>query len=109
MFSFKRHIALLLIFSLLTPTLVRASHDLFEDHEHIACTSKTEQHLHELENDCGDLHLQLKVTYFDLGNNYELFSEDIHVEKALRSPKQFNSNFTSLKSSRAPPSYIIIT
>ncbi|MCF2875604.1 MULTISPECIES: hypothetical protein [unclassified Tenacibaculum] len=94
---------------MLTPTLVRASHDLFEDHEHIACTSKTEQHLHELENDCDDLHLQLKVTYFDFGNNYELFSEDIHIEKALRSPKQFNSNFTSHKSSRAPPSYIIIT
>lgn len=109
MFNFKRHIALILILSLLTPTLVRASHDFFEDHEHIACTSKTEQHLHELDNNCDDLHLQLKITYFDLGNNYELFSINNYVNKAEKKAQQLNSIFSSHKSSRAPPSYRIIT
>ncbi len=109
MFTFKRHIALILILSLFTPTLVKASHDFFEDHEHIACTSKTDQHLHELENDCGDLHLQLKITYFDLGNNYELLSINNYVKKAEKKSEQLNSIFSSHKSSRGPPSYRIIT
>ncbi len=104
MFTLKKHIALILIFSLLTPTIIRASHEFFEDHEHITCTSKTDQHLHESENDCGDLHLQLKVYHFNLGNNYELLAKENYVKKSVKKSQEVKSLFYSFKSSRGPPS-----
>jgi len=104
MYNFKKHIALIFILALLTPTIVRASHDFFEDHEHITCTSKTDHHLHELENDCGDLHLQLKLFNCYLGNNYDLIHNVRYVNKSVIKPQQLNSTFFSRKYSRGPPS-----
>ncbi|CAM1333229.1 hypothetical protein [Tenacibaculum aestuariivivum] len=106
MFTLKKHIALLLLLLLLAPTLVKASHDFFGDHEHITCTSKTEQHLHELEGNCDDFHLQLEKNYFNLESNYQLFTIKYFVKKAVKKSKQFNSIFSSHKSSRAPPSLL---
>ena len=85
------------------PTLIRASHDFFEDHEHITCTSKTDHHLHELENDCGDLHLQLKVYNFNLCNNYELLHKENYVKKSVEKSQKVKSLFYSFKPSRGPP------
>ncbi|WBX78252.1 hypothetical protein PG911_08340 [Tenacibaculum ovolyticum] len=103
MYNFKKHIALIFILTLLTPTIVRASHDFFEDHEHITCTSKTDHHLHELENDCGDLHLQLKLFNCYFGNDYDLIQNVNYVNKSVEKPQQLNSLFFSRKFSRGPP------
>lgn len=102
-FLLRKHIAFIFLFLLFTPTLIRSSHAIFENHEHISCTSKTDQHLHQLENDCSDLHLQLETFYFNLDTNFELSSKDYYSNKPVEKTQQVKSVFFLHKSSRGPP------
>lgn len=104
MLPLKKHIALILVLLLITPTIITTSHSFLEDHEHTICTSKTDMHIHELENDCSDLHLQLEVFHINLANNYELLTEENYTYKSVDKTQQLNSLFFSPKSSRGPPS-----
>ena len=94
------------MFALLLPTAIQVAH-AFEEHEHVVCISKSEKHLHELENDCGDLHLQLTVFYYNFNNHESLLNEQIYTKKTIRKSQQLLANYSSNKSSRAPPVVII--
>ncbi len=49
--NFKSYICILLMVSLLTPSIVKLSHAINE-HEHFECTAMGELHVHEVEMDC---------------------------------------------------------
>ena len=106
MFSLKRYITSFFLFALLLPTAIQVAH-AFEEHEHVVCISNTDKHLHELENDCGDLHLQLTVFYYDFSNPNSLFNEVVYAKNSIRKSQQLNANYSSNKSPRGPPIVII--
>lgn len=106
MLKLKKYIIPFFLFALLLPTAIQVIHAL-NKHEHVVCISKTEQHLHELENDCSDLHLQLTVFYYNLNKPSLLVNELVFAKKANYKSQQLTTNYSSNKSSRAPPIVII--
>ena len=106
MFSLKKYITSFFLFALLLPTAIQVAH-AFEEHEHVVCISKSEKHLHELENDCGDLHLQLTVFNYNFNNPNSLFNEFDYQNITINKSQQLITNYSSKKSSRAPPIVII--
>lgn len=98
----KKHIALLSIFVLLIPSAIQMAH-AFEDHEHIVCTSKYDQHFHEDDADCSELHYQLKVFSHEISNAYKTVSLDNYKSRFNLQP-QFIPVYHVVKSlPRAPP------
>lgn len=106
MFKLKKYITSFFLFALLLPTAIQVTH-AFEEHEHVVCISKTEKHLHELDNDCGDLHLQLTVFYYAFNSPDSFLDDTIFVKKTVSKSQQLITNYSSKKSSRAPPIVII--
>lgn len=106
MFTLKKYITTFFLFALLLPTAIQVAH-AFDKHEHVICISKSDKHLHELENDCGDLHLQLTVFYYNFNNPESLLNEPVNVKKTICKSQQLIANYSSNKSSRAPPIVII--
>ncbi|OSY89473.1 hypothetical protein WH52_02230 [Tenacibaculum holothuriorum] len=103
---FKKLIATLFFIALVLPTAIQSMH-AFKEHEHVVCTSKTDQHLHELENDCAELHLQLELFSFQINNNYEVIPQDYYSQNFIEQPQQDKVVYFSKKSSRAPPYFTI--
>lgn len=98
----KKHIALLSFFVLLIPTIVQLAHT-FEDHEHVVCTSKYDQHFHEDDADCSELHYQLKVFSHEISDTYEVVSLD-NFKSSFNLQPQFIPVYHVVKTlPRAPP------
>ena len=99
---FKKHIALLSVFVLFIPSIIQVVH-AYENHEHTVCKSINDQHIHEKEVDCSQLHVLLNT-------NYYFTSETENIKRTFFINKSFTAYFVkgtqfyySKKSSRAPP------
>ena len=106
MFTPKKYITFFFLFALLLPMAIQVAH-AFEEHEHVVCISKSVKHLHELENDCGDLHLQLSVFKYNFNDPNSLLNEFDYKNIIISKSKQLITNYSSKKASRAPPIVII--
>ena len=106
MFKFRTYIATIFLFALLLPTAIQVIHS-FEEHEHVACTSNINKHIHELDNDCGELHLHIKVFYYELYSPSTLLNNKVFAKNTLHKPQQLKTHYFSNKSSRGPPIVII--
>ncbi|WP_299104644.1 hypothetical protein [uncultured Tenacibaculum sp.] len=106
--SLKKYIALLSIFVLLIPSVIQIAH-AFEEHEHIVCTSKYDQHFHQDDADCAEMHYQLKVFNHTFSTDYDLVSLDNFKSRFNLKP-QFNSVSHVVKRlPRAPPCNLVNT
>lgn len=84
----------ILIFALLLPFALKLEH-IFENHEHAICSSKIENHIHQLNDDCD--FLNYNINSFNYSNNfvYEIVEIPTFLEK------NFTYNVASIASHKA--------
>ena len=107
MLGLKKHIALLSILILFIPLGIQIEH-LFEDHSHELCTSVVDHHFHEQEVDCSQYHFQFETFTYNATTSYEVIPQHIYKTSYSEDTLSKEEVFTNKKSSRAPPSYVII-
>lgn len=93
----------ILIFALLVPFAVKLEH-IFENHKHSHCTSKIENHIHQLNDDCD--FLNFTINSFNYADNfvYETFSETSFTKKNYTYSIAFISSQKATFFLRGPPS-----
>lgn len=106
MFSIKRHIALLSLFVLLLPSAIQLAHT-FENHEHTVCTSTDNQHFHEQELDCSQLHFNFEVFSFTATSNYAVIPQHFYKKEYNEQPQLVSVVYSEKKSSRGPPYFTV--
>lgn len=106
--NLKKHIALLSIFVLLIPSVVQIVH-AFEEHEHTICTSKYDQHFHEDDVDCLEMHYQLKVFNHDFNSDYDLVSLDNFKSRFNLQPQFISVSHVVKILPRGPPCNLVNT
>lgn len=67
---FASFTTLLLVLSILAPTVVKISHAIYE-HESVACTELGEIHVHEMEFDCDFQKFKLTTQFYSLPTKFE--------------------------------------
>ena len=101
-----RIFALTLTLIVLFPFTLQALH-VIENHEHQICTAKDVKHIHQQNIDCSIYHKQITTNSFDFSAQVELSNPIfINSTKVAYTIPEY-SVFHSLKSSRAPPYFII--
>lgn len=106
----KEHIifktlAIVLVISLITPTLVKFAH-VFEDHKHEVCISKQQAHLHTLDIDCEFYKFKVNKSFTFNVVNYNLQSV-VNNHKISSSQYQFISEYQRLSFAlRGPPQLV---
>ncbi|NCT61258.1 MAG: hypothetical protein COZ16_07700 [Flavobacteriaceae bacterium CG_4_10_14_3_um_filter_31_253] len=92
-----------LIFALLVPFALKLEH-IFENHKHSVCTSKVENHIHQLNDDCD--FLNYTITSFNYTQNFvnETFIVNSFPEKNYNDSIAFFSSQKATSSLRGPPS-----
>lgn len=102
------HIILSLLLSIIVilPYAIQSVH-AFKDHEHKTCTSKIVKHFHKKEKDCGVSHLILEQYSIDFSdeNNWQIYNV-INTNPTNCYSYYYDYNI-QLKSSRAPPYFIV--
>jgi hypothetical protein len=89
----------------LLPIAINSVHD-FLNHEHAACASKIEQHIHEKDFDCS-LHLIKQSDSFLAINYYRILNKTI-ITNIDSSQYSFLKNHYKLPFSlRGPPLYVL--
>ena len=85
------------------PTLIQTLH-LFDSHEHLLCTSDTEQHYHELDDvDCEQLHYQFEVFSNDFTSLYNVVPLHIYSITYNEQPQVTYGVHYAKKAPRGPP------
>ena len=110
MSAIKKHIVfriftILLVASLLVPTLVKLTH-FFEHHKHVICKGETSTHIHKVDLDCDFHKFQLNKNFTLNNSNLKLF---LPQEKTLEIVSQYSylSKYQRLHFSlRGPPALI---
>lgn len=92
----------ILIFALLLPFAVKLEH-IFEDHEHSVCSSKIENHIHQLNDDCD--FLNYNISSFNYFNNfvYKVVELPTFLEKNYTYAVAFTSSQKATSFLRGPP------
>ena len=101
-----RIFAALLIFVVLFPFAVQASHAI-DSHEHVVCTAKDVKHFHEQDFDCSIFHTPVENQSTDLGFEYKVLASKKFTRDFIRDVQVTSLGFSSLSSSRAPPTFIV--
>lgn len=102
---FKKHIALFCFLVLSIPTLIQGIH-LFEnhDHEHLICTSDTEQHYHEIDTvDCSLFHFQFEVFSSDIMPIFSIIPIHLYNTHFNEQPQLVKVLHPLKKTTRGPP------
>ncbi|WP_459742267.1 hypothetical protein [Polaribacter sp. OB-PA-B3] len=90
---------------LMFPASIQITHAL-ENHDHVVCSSKVEQHIHQDSLNCDELHKQLIIFNFTF-NSFELAETEIYKTDFLSKNIRLKEVTVSKKSSRAPPEFTI--
>lgn len=101
-----RIFAILLLLAVLTPYAVQASHTL-ENHEHEVCTAKDVKHFHAQEFDCSIFHTPIENHSNGVDLTFEVLTNKKFDHYFKTNVQPTSLGFLSLKSSRAPPSFIV--
>lgn len=99
-------LAALLTLAVLFPFAVQALH-AFEIHEHVVCTAKDVKHFHNQEIDCSIFHTTVENQSDHIGFEYEILTNKKFTQYFLCEVDTTSLGCTSLKSSRAPPYFIV--
>lgn len=96
------------IFALIVilPFAIQTVHAL-HNHEHLVCTAKVVKHFHDQDADCSFFHMSIKRNLINFVSDFEL---PIHIVFNLNPTFYYfkgYQNQNKLKSSRAPPSFIV--
>ncbi|MBL4606153.1 MAG: hypothetical protein JKY02_10985 [Flavobacteriaceae bacterium] len=91
---------------MLLPATIQLVH-VFEQHEHIICSSDTEQHFHEDDAECVLCHLQSRTTYIGFTNNYEVIPTSFYQSYDQGKTVVFASGYLFKKPSRGPPYFTV--
>ena len=98
-------LALLLVVTLLIPSVTKFAH-LFAHHKHDICLGEKTTHLHEINNDCDFYKFKLATVYTFTLFNFEFFSVQENYFEIV-SQYQFLSEFQQLHTAlRGPPSLV---
>lgn len=99
-------IAILLAVIVILPFAIQIVRVL-QDHEHKVCVTKEVKHFHDQDADCSFYHLTIEQNSIDLVVNYDLeINTFINLNPTFYHFKDYQ-NQNRLKSSRAPPSFIV--
>jgi len=88
------------------PFAVQTLHAL-EGHEHTVCTAKNEHHFHQQEVDCGIYHQIIDQNAIEFPIEFDLKTPSIFKKIYTYSYQNKSSSNLQLKSSRAPPYFIV--
>ena len=88
------------------PATIKLVH-LLENHEHVVCTSKTEQHFHEIEIDCTFCHVQSEIFTTEFTSNYDVIPQHFYSDISSKQPQKIKVVYHSKKTSRGPPNFIV--
>jgi hypothetical protein len=102
--AFKLSI-LILVFAILTPTIVKLAHTL-ENHEHIICTDSQTTHFHGIDLDCEFYKFKIQTQTF-----YEYVDFNLHEKLDLNhviesNYKYYSSTIVRLCFLRGPPELV---
>jgi len=99
-------VAIFLTLIVILPFAIQTYHAL-QDHEHKVCSAKEVKHFHDQGVDCSFYHLIIEQNSIDLDINYDLeINKVINLNPTFYYYKDYQ-NQNQLKSSRAPPSFIV--
>jgi len=91
---------------LFIPSVIQLVH-VFENHEHITCTSKEVKHIHAKEFDCDIFHRPYQNLALDIPSRFDVIPEHFYASTFLEIPQRIRVAYHSKKSSRGPPSFIV--
>ena len=99
-------VAILLAVMVILPFAIQTVRVL-QDHEHKVCVAKEVKHFHNQDADCSFYHLTIEQNSIDLVVNYDLeINTFINLNPTFYHFKGYQ-NQNRLKSSRAPPGFIV--
>jgi len=101
-----RVFSILLSLSIVLPFAIQTLHAL-EGHEHTVCTAENEHHFHQQKVDCGIYHQNTKHNSFDFSNDFNLKSPPFFKKKYTYFYQHKQPLNLQLKTSRAPPIFIV--
>jgi len=88
------------------PASMQMLHAL-ENHDHVICTSVSEQHLHQENADCDDLHKQLTVFSVKITSHLDVIPSHFYSTTFINKAQRPEKVYYSKKTSRGPPIFII--
>jgi hypothetical protein len=88
------------------PLSIQILHAL-ENHDHVICTSLTEQHLHQENADCDDLHKQLSIFTLEFTSHLDVIPSHFYGTTFIDKPQITTKVYYSKRTSRGPPNFII--
>lgn len=91
---------------LFLPATIQLVH-VFEQHEHIVCTSDIEQHIHERDLECALCHLQAETLSITFESETEVIPPQFYKAFTQEVTQQYVEVLIHKKSSRAPPYFTI--
>ena len=74
-----------------------------ENHEHIVCSSKTDQHIHNQSIDCSINHVQLDNSTLFHAINYETIAQSISDKLPIYYSSEYHNTLFYYSSTRGPP------
>ncbi len=98
--------SILLSISVVLPFAIQTLH-AFEGHEHTICTAKGEKHFHEQSTDCSIYHQIIEQNSIDFSIEFELQTPTTPNHIQIHFHQKLLVIFLQLKSSRAPPFFIV--
>lgn len=101
-----KFLGVLLAGLVLFPFTVQAFHAM-ESHEHQVCSAKDVKHFHAQDLDCSIFHVPVKNQSDGAHFEYEIFINKSFVQKFYGYEITSSLGYSSLKSSRAPPFFIV--
>lgn len=97
-----RIISIWTVIILLFPIGLQFAHAL-ENHEHIVCSSTTDQHIHNQTIDCSVNHLQLDNSTLFYVLNYDVIVPSISIDLPLYYANENHNIHLYYTSTRGPP------
>ncbi len=78
-------------------------HHVFENHEHVSCTSKEVKHIHTKELDCDIFHRPYQNLSLSIPSTTEVIPTHYYTTNFTELPQLVYSVYHSKKKSRGPP------
>lgn len=102
----KKLISTFFLFVLIAPTSIEILHDL-ENHEHIICTSLSDQHIHKKSLDCDEFHKHITFFSFDFSSKLDVIPKHFYSLVFIEQPQIDKEIYQSIKTTRGPPDFTV--
>ena len=99
----QKTLSIALLLALLLPFALKLEH-IFEDHNHTICKSKTESHIHQLNDDCDFLNYTINSANSPSNLVFETKIDLLFAEKNFTYLSVFSTSEKATSFLRGPPS-----